>query len=61
MSESEESKKENFAKQFMTEEGIKGKAKRIKIMKIIDRVGFNKSKIKTALLRSTINERIHSD
>ena len=35
MSESEENKKEEFAKQFMLEEGLKGKARRIKIMKII--------------------------
>jgi hypothetical protein len=61
MSESEESKKEVFAKQFMVEEGIKGKATRIKIMKIIDNVGYNKNKIKTALLRSTITERMKHD
>lgn len=61
MAESEENKKEEFAKQFMVEEGLKGKAKRIRIMKIIDAVGYNKSKIRTALLRSTINERITHD
>ncbi|MFX0018643.1 MAG: hypothetical protein ACFFAK_12540 [Promethearchaeota archaeon] len=61
MSESEENKKEEFAKQFMLEEGLKGKAKRIKIMKIIDKVGYNKIKIKTALLRSTIAERIQHE
>ena len=61
MSESEEKKKEEFAKEFMAEEGIKGKARRIKIMKIIDTVGFDKAKIKTAFLRSTIVERIHHE
>lgn len=61
MSESEENKKEEFAKQFMLEEGLKGKARRIKIMKIIDKVGYNKIKIKTALLRSTIVERIQHE
>ena len=61
MSESEENKKEEFAKQFMLEEGLKGKARRIKIMKIIDKVGYNKIKIKTALLRSTIAERIQHE
>lgn len=61
MSESEENKKEEFAKQFMLEEGLKGKARRIKIMKIIDKVGYDKIKIKTALLRSTIVERIQHE
>jgi len=61
MSESEENKKEEFAKQFMLEEGLKGKARRIKIMKIIDKVGYDKVKIKTALLRSTIAERIQHE
>jgi len=61
MAESEENKKEEFAKQFMVEEGLKGKAKRIRIMKIIDTVGYNKNKIKIALLRSTIKERINQD
>jgi hypothetical protein len=54
-------KKEDFANEFMREEGLKGKATRIKIMKIIDNVGFSKEKIKTALLRSTIAERIHHE
>ena len=45
----------------MTEEGLKGKAKRIKIMSIIDKVGYNKEKIKVAYLRSTISERIHHE
>jgi hypothetical protein len=50
--------KEDFAKEFMLEEGLKGKTTRIKIMRIIDLVGFDKRKIKVALARSTINERI---
>jgi len=45
----------------MAEEGLKGKSKRIRIMKIIDTVGYNKSKIKIALLRSTIKERINHE
>jgi hypothetical protein len=61
MSEIEEKKKEEFAKEFMTEEGLKGKARRIKIIKIIDMVGYDKRKIKTALARSTINDRIQHD
>ncbi len=60
-SDSEESKKEEFAKNFMIEEGLKGKAKRIKIIKLIDKVGYNKNKIKIALLRSTIKERINHE
>jgi len=55
---SEKSEKEIFANEFMAEEGLKGKSKRIKIMRIIDMVGYDKRKIKTALLRSSINERI---
>ena len=58
MAQQEDSKREDFAKEFMIEEGLKGKATRIKIMRIIDFVGFDKRKIKTALARSTINERI---
>jgi hypothetical protein len=61
MSEAEEKKKESFAKEFMLEEGIKGKARRIKIMKIIDTVGYDKRKIKTALARSTILDRIQHE
>ncbi len=61
MTQQEEAKKEEFAKLFMVEEGLKGKARRIKIMKIIDTVGYNKGKIKTALLRSTLAERIQHD
>jgi hypothetical protein len=61
MSELEEKKKEEFAKEFMAEEGIKGKARRIKIMKLIDSVGYDKRKVKTALLRSTISERIQHE
>ena len=52
---------EEFAKEFMVEEGLKGKARRIKIMRIIEQVGFDKKRIKIALMRSTITERIHSD
>jgi len=61
MSEVEENKKEDFAKEFMAEEGLKGKARRIKIMKIIDMVGYDKMKIKTALARSTIADRIQHE
>ena len=61
MSELEEKKKEDFAKEFMLEEGLKGKARRIKIMRIIDTVGYDKRKIKTALARSTIVDRIHHE
>ena len=61
MVEQEENKKEEFAREFMAEEDLKGKAKRIKIMNIIDKVGYNKDKIKVAYLRSTISERIHHD
>ena len=50
---------EEFANEFMQEEGLKGKARRLKIIKIIESVGLNKKKIKTSLLRSTINDRIH--
>ena len=49
---------ESFANEFMAEEGLKGKAKRMKIMRIIESVGFDKRKVKTALLRSTIKSRI---
>ena len=52
---------ENYANEFMQEEDLKGKARRLKIIKIIETVGFDKKKIKTSLLRSTINERIHHD
>ena len=61
MVEQEENEKEEFAKEFMTEEGLKGKAKRIKIMRIIEKVGYDKEKIKVAYLRSTIAERIHHE
>lgn len=50
--------KEDYARKFMEEEGLKGKARRIKIIQIIDSVGFDKRKIKVALQRSTIDERI---
>ncbi|MFX1375865.1 MAG: hypothetical protein ACFFA0_08645 [Promethearchaeota archaeon] len=58
MVQQEESKREEFAKEFMAEEGLKGKARRIKIMKIIETVGYDKRKVKTALARSTIAEKI---
>ena len=61
MSELDEKTKEDFAKEFMLEEGLKGKARRIKIMKIIDTVGYDKRKIKTALARSTIVDRIQHE
>ena len=61
MVEQEENKKEEFAREFMTEEGLKGKAKRIKIMTIIDKVGYNKDKVKVAYLRATIQERIQHE
>jgi hypothetical protein len=61
MIQQENAKREEFAKEFMVEEGLKGKARRIKIMKIIEIVGYDKRKIKTALARSTINDRIHHD
>jgi hypothetical protein len=61
MVEQEENEREEFAKEFMTEEGLKGKAKRIKIMRIIEKVGYDKEKIKVAYLRSTISERIHHE
>ena len=58
MSANNENLKEEFAKAFMNEEGMKGKSKRIKIMRIIDKVGYDKKKIRTALERSTLAERI---
>jgi len=61
MAQQEDSKIEVFAKEFMAEEGLKGKARRIKIMKIIETVGYDKGKIKTALARSTITDRIHHE
>ncbi|MFX0165462.1 MAG: hypothetical protein ACFE9V_09095 [Candidatus Hodarchaeota archaeon] len=61
MAQQEDAKKEEFAKEFMAEEGLKGKARRIKIMKIIETVGYDKGKIKTALARSTITDRIHHE
>ena len=53
--------KDDYAKEFMEEEGLKGKAKRIKIIQIIDSVGYDKRKIKVALQRSTIDERIQHE
>lgn len=63
MSELEKSR-EDFAKKFMLEAfptPIKGKARRIKIMKIIETVGFDMQKVRVAYLRSTINDRIEHD
>jgi hypothetical protein len=62
MSEPEKSDKiEKFAREFMAEEGLKGKSRRMKIMRIIESVGFDKRKVKTALLRSSIEDRIEHD
>jgi hypothetical protein len=61
MAQQEDAEREEFAKEFMAEEGLKGKARRIKIMKIIETVGYDKRKVKTALARSTITDRIHRD
>ena len=58
MSTNDKNTKEDYARKFMEEEGLKGKARRIKIIQIIDSVGFDKRKIKVALQRSTIDERI---
>ena len=51
---------EEFANLFMTsmDPPIKGKARRIKIMKIVETVGFDMQKVGVAYLRSTINDRI---
>ena len=57
----QEKEKEDYANEFMVEEGLKGKNTLIKIMKIIDMVGFSKPKVKTAFLRSTIASRIKHD
>ena len=61
MSENKENFKEEFAKAFMNEEGLKGKAKRLKIMRIIDMVGYDKRKMRNALQRSNIAEKISHD
>ena len=61
MVEQEENKKEEFAREFMTEGGLKGKAKRIKIMTIIDKVGYDKAKVRVAYLRATIQDRIQHE
>ncbi|TXT60453.1 MAG: hypothetical protein BAJALOKI1v1_1260012 [Promethearchaeota archaeon] len=58
MNDVDKEKIEAFANEFMAEEGLKGKGRRLKIMKIIESVGFDKRKVKTALLRSTIKSRI---
>lgn len=57
----QEKLKEDYANVFMEEEGLKGKNTRIKIMRIIDMVGFSKPKMKTAFLRSTVANRIKHD
>ena len=49
------------ANEILAEEGLKGKSARLKIMKIMDHVGWEKKKIKTSLMRSTIASRIHHD
>ena len=54
-------KQEAFANDIMAELGLKGKSTRIKVMRIIDTVGSDRKKIKTSLLRSTINSRITHD
>lgn len=54
----EKSEVEIFANEFMATEGLKGKARRMKIMKIVEDVGFDMKKVKTSYLRSTINDRI---
>ena len=53
---------EDFANEFMRTQDppIKGKARRIKIMKIIETVGFDMQKVKVSYLRSTINDRIEN-
>jgi len=61
MSEKDKERIEDFANQFMSAEGLKGKARRMKIMRIIEDVGFDKKKIKTALLRATIKNRINDE
>jgi hypothetical protein len=61
MSANNEKFKEEFAKEFMNEEGLKGKATRLKIMRIIDMVGYDKRKIHNALQRSNIAEKITHD
>jgi len=61
MSDNNDDKIEEFAREFMAEEGLKGKARRMKIMRIIKNVGFDKRKVKTALMRSTINDRIEHE
>lgn len=61
MSNKNHDETEEFAREFMAEEGLKGKARRMKIMRIIESVGFDKRKVKTALMRSTINDRIEQE
>jgi hypothetical protein len=49
---------EEFAREYMEERELRGKSRRMKIMRIIESVGFDKRKIDTALQRATINKRI---
>lgn len=53
--------KERYAREFMVERGLKGKSLRMKIIRIIEKVGLDKRKIDTALLRSNIAERIKQE
>jgi hypothetical protein len=52
---------EEFAREYMEEKGLRGKSRRMKIMRIIESVGFDKRKIETALQRATINKRIEHE
>ncbi len=49
---------EEFAREYMKERELKGKSRRMKIMRVIESVGFDKRKIDTALQRASINKRI---
>ncbi|TFG00904.1 MAG: hypothetical protein EU541_00915 [Promethearchaeota archaeon] len=52
---------EEFAKQYMEKRELRGKSRRMKIMRIIETVGFDERKIETALQRATINKRIEHE
>lgn len=54
MSEIEE--KEAFANEFMVEEGLKGKPTLNKVLKIIERVGLDKEKVKERFLKDQEKE-----
>jgi hypothetical protein len=45
----------------MEDKGLRGKSRRMKIMRIIESVGFDKRKVETALQRATINKRIEEE